>query len=115
MKLLESEEAAELLRVISDKNVRLVLAYQFMNRYNAFTAASVAAKVGISEEEAKIALEKLAFCNLTMVKNVDAGFEEMLKIYQAFGTYKLPLLLFPLFSLADRLANYRDSWCGFKA
>ena len=50
-----------------------------------------------------------------MVKNVDAGFEEMLKIYQAFGTYKLPLLLFPLFSLADRLAHYRDSWCGFKA
>lgn len=115
LKLLESEEAAELLRIISDKNVRLVLSYQFMNRYNAFTAASVAAKVGISEEEAKIALEKLAFCNLTMVKNVDAGFEEMLKIYQAFGTYKLPLLLFPLFSLADRLANYRDSWCGFKA
>ena len=115
LKLLENEDAAELLKVLSDKNVRLVLAYQFMNRYNAFTAASVAAKVGISEEEAKIALEKLAFCNLTMVKNVDAGFEEMLKIYQAFGTYKLPLLLFPLFSLADRLANYRDSWCGFKA
>lgn len=115
LKLLESEEAAELLKVISDKNVRLVLAYQFMNRYNAFTAASVAAKVGISEEEAKIAFEKLVRFNLTMVKNVDAGFEEMLKIYQAFGTYKLPLLLFPLFSLADRLAHYRDSWCGFKA
>ena len=62
LKLLENEEAAGFLKVLSDKNVRLVLAYQFANPEKAFTASSVAAKVGISEEEAKAALEKLLDC-----------------------------------------------------
>ena len=103
------------MKVLSDKNVRLVLAYQFANPEKAFTASSVAAKVGISEEEAKAALEKLLDCNLTMARDVDAGVEETLRIYQAFGTYKMPLLLFPIFSLADRLVHYQESWCGFRA
>ena len=115
LKLLENEEAAGFLKVLSDKNVRLVLAYQFANREKAFTASSVAAKVGISEEEAKAALEKLFDCNLTMARDVDAGVEETLRIYQAFGTYKMPLLLFPIFSLTDRLVHYQESWCGFRA
>lgn len=62
LKLLENEDAAELLKMLSDKNVRLVLAYQFENPEKAFTASSAAAKVGISEEEAKAALEKLFDC-----------------------------------------------------
>ena len=103
------------MKVLSDKNVRLVLAYQFANPEKAFTASSVAAKVGISEEEAKAALEKLLDCNLTMARDVDAGVEETLRIYQAFGTYKMPLLLFPIFSLTDRLVHYQESWCGFRA
>lgn len=115
LELLENEEAAALLKIISDKNVRLVLAYQFTNSGKAFTASSVAARVGISEDEAKAALEKLVCCNLTMAKDVDATPKETLRIYQAWGTYKMPLLLFPLFSLADRLAHYQESWCGFRA
>ena len=115
MKLLENEDAAELLKTISDKNVRLILAFQFTDPGKAFTASSVAAKVGITEEEAKSALEKLVDCNLTMAMDVDAGLEETLRIYQAYGTYKMPLILFPLFALADRLAHYRESWCGFRA
>lgn len=114
LKLLENEDAAELLKMLSDKNVRLVLAYQFENPEKAFTASYVAAKVGISEEEAKAALEKLFDCNLTMARDVDAGVEETLRIYQAFGTYKMPLLLFPIFSLADRLVHFRENWYGFR-
>ena len=115
LKLLENEETAEFLKMLSDKNVRLVLAYQFENPEKAFTASSVAAKVGISEEEAKVALEKLFECNMTTAKDADVGSEEMLRIYQAFGAYKMPLLLFPLLSLADRLAHFRENWCGFRA
>ena len=115
LKLLENEDAAELLKTILDKNVRLILAYQFTDLGKAFTASSVAAKVGITEEEAKSALEKLVDCNLTMAREVDTGLEETLRIYQAWGTYKMPLILFPLFALADRLAHYRESWCGFRA
>ena len=114
LRLLENEETAELLKVISDKNVRLVLAYQYANPKKTFTASSVAAKIGISEEEAKAALEKLFDCNLTMARDVDTGVEETLRIYQAFGTYKMPLLLFPLLSLADRLAHFRENWYGFR-
>lgn len=114
LKLLENEDAAELLKMLSDKNVRLVLAYQFENPEKAFTASSVAAKVGISEEEAKDALEKLFECNMTTARDIDARLEEMLRIYQAWGTYKMPLLLFPLLSLADRLAHFRENWYGFR-
>lgn len=114
LKLLENEDAAELLKMLSDKNVRLVLAYQFENPEKAFTASSAAAKVGISEEEAKAALEKLFECNMTTARDIDAGLEEMLRIYQAWGTYKMPLLLFPLLSLADRLAHFRENWYGFR-
>lgn len=114
MGLLENEDTAAFLKIISDKNVRLVLAYQFENPEKAFTASSVAAKVGISEEEAKGALEKLFECNMTTARDVDAGLEEMLRIYQAWGAYKMPLLLFPLLSLADRLAHFRENWYGFR-
>ena len=34
--------------------------------------------------------------------------------YQAWGTYKMPLLLFPLLSLADRLVHFRENWYGFR-
>lgn len=115
LKLLENEDAAELLKTISDKNVRLILAYQFTDPGKAFTASSVAAKVGITEEEAKSALEKLVDRNLTMARDVDAGLEETLRIYQAWGTYKMPLILFPFFALADRLAHYRENWYGLRA
>ena len=115
LKVLENEEAAALLKMLSDKNVRLVLAYQFTNTGKAFTASSVATKVGMSEEEAKAALKKLVDCKMTMARDVDMVGEEMLRIYQAWGTYKMPLLLFPLLSLADRLAHYQESWCGFRA
>ena len=87
LRLLENEETAELLKVISDKNVRLVLAYQYANPKKTFTASSVAAKIGISEEEAKAALEKLFDCNLTMARDVDTGVEETLRIYQASNVF----------------------------
>jgi len=114
LKLLESEGAAMFLEMLSDKNVRRVLAYQFSNPEKAFTAASVAAKIGISEEDAKAALEKSVACGLTTAQDVDAGAEETLRIYQAWGNYKMLLLVFPILSLADRIAHYRERWAGFR-
>ena len=89
LKLLESEGAAMLLQMLSDKNVRLMLAYQYVNSQKAFTAASFAANAGISEEEAKAAIEKSVTCGLTTAQDVDAGAEESLRIYQAWGDYKM--------------------------
>ena len=103
-----------LLQMLSDKNVRLMLAYQYVNSQKAFTAASFAANAGISEEEAKAAIEKSVTCGLTTAQDVDAGAEESLRIYQAWGDYKMMLLVFPLLSLADRLAHYRERWAGFR-
>lgn len=114
MGLLENEDTAAFLKIISDKNVRLVLAYQFLHPEKTFTASSVAAKVGISEQEAKKALEQLYSCNLTMAQDVDTDAEAVVRIYQAWGAYKVSLLLLPLFSLADRLVHYRDIWHGFR-
>ena len=114
-KLLEDEKAAGLLKAVSDKNVRLVLAYQCKHSEQTFTAASVAAKTGITEEEAQNALEKLCDYNFSTAMNVDVGSEETLRVYHAYGTHKMLLILYPLLSLAGSLANYRESWCGLRA
>ena len=69
---------------------------------------------GSKYNDLKDALEKLFECNMTTARDIDARLEEMLRIYQAWGTYKMPLLLFPLLSLADRLAHFRENWYGFR-
>ena len=115
IRLLEDEKAAELLRTVSDKHVRLVLQYQCKNAEQSFTAPSVAAKTGISEEEAENALEKLCRYNFTSATDVEIGSEGTLRVYHAYGTHKMLLLLYPLLSLAERLADYRESWCFLRA
>lgn len=115
IKLLEDEKVAELLKAVSNKSIRLVLAYQCRHSEQTFTAASVAAKAGISEEEAQNALEELCHYNFTTAMDVDVGSGETLRVYHAYGTHKMLLILYPLLSLAESLANYRESWCGFRA
>ena len=114
VKLLEEEKIGMFLRVLSEENVRRVLAYQCRNPEQTFTAASVSAKIGIAEEDARDALEKLCDYTLSAAMNVDVGGGETLRVYQACGLHKLPLLLYPLFSIAGQLADFHEAWHGLR-
>ena len=76
--------------------------------------ASVSAKIGIAEEDARDALEKLCDYTLTAAMNVDVGGGETLRVYRAYGLHKLPLLLYPLLSLAGQLADFHEAWHGLR-
>lgn len=114
LKLLDDEKAAKFLQVLSDRNVRMLLKYQLQQCAHAFTAASASTQTGISETDAKEALEKLTGYNLTFAQDVDVGAGEKLRVYQVFAIYKMPLLVYPLLTLAKKLSDFRDSWYGFR-
>ena len=83
VQLLEKEGIGAFLQALSEENVRRVLAYQCRNPEQTFTAASVSAKIGIAEEDARDALEKLCDYTLTAAMNVDVGGGETLRVYRA--------------------------------
>ena len=114
VQLLEKEGIGAFLQVLSEENVRRVLAYQCRNPEQTFTVASVSAKIGIAEEDARDALEKLCDYTLTAAMNVDVGGGETLRVYRAYGLHKLPLLLYPLLSLAGQLADFQEAWHGLR-
>ncbi len=103
--------AAEFLSDCAKPHVLRMIQYQLENNSRAFTAAAAAAKCEISEEDAAAALDILWHYNFTMRDTVDLP-DGTVTIYRSFGEYKL-LLLSAIFSLADKLADYRESYEGF--
>ena len=110
--LLESDEVAKLLRVFSGDTFRAILKYQLENPTASFTVASVEAKLGIVAKTAQAALDELVNYNFLQSHRVDIGTEELLCVYNLYGEHKMNMLLYPLLSLAERLANFRENWYG---
>ena len=111
--LLEDENATELLKVLSDPMVCKVLLYLLKHSNAAVTAASVAAKCGLAEEEAGEALTRLWNHNFTTCQSVDMG-NEPLKVYHVFGGHKM-LLVYAILSLSKTLSEYQESYHGLRA
>ena len=114
LKLLEDEAAAAYLNTLSEKNVRVMIGYLCQNRAKTFTAASSSASTGLSDEEVSDALEKLHQYNMVSAMDVDIGSAEMLRAYRIFAEHKMPLLIFPLLTLAVRLSDFKECWYGFR-
>ena len=114
LSLLENEEAAAFLRTLADPDVRKILRYLQENRGIACTVPSVGAKCGIPEENARNALEALVRYNLSQKQTIDMGTGERIDVYSHWGTHKFPLLIYPLLTLAERLSDFWESWCGFR-
>ncbi len=112
--LLENEEAAAFLRTLADPDVRKILRYLQENRSVACTFPSVGAKCGIPEENARNALEALVRYNLSQKQTIDMGTGERIDVYSHWGTHKFPLLIYPLLTLAERLSDFQENWCGFR-
>lgn len=113
LKLLEDEDAAGFLKLLSDPAVRKVLLYLLKNPDATITAASVAAKCGLTERESSEALSGLWNCNFVTCQSVDMG-SETVKVYHLFGAYKM-LLIYTVLSLSQTLSHYEEHYYGFRA
>ena len=115
LSLLENENTADFLAALADKAVRAVLSYMVQNPGRAFTASSAAAKTGLPETDVAEALEKLVKYQLSSGNNVDVGSDETLRVYQMYGVHKMHLMVYPLLYLAQRMAEFQETWFGLRA
>ena len=111
--LLENGAAAKLLETLADTSVRKIIKH-LMENSGVYTAASIAARCNMDEKDAQTALERLSDYSLAMRQSVDVGTGEKLDVYSLCGEHKIKLLMWPLLSLAGRLADYHENWCGFR-
>jgi hypothetical protein len=113
MKILENTNAARLLSALAKTDVRKIMQYQLTNNYRAFTAATAAAKCGMTEEAAENALSCLVQFGYTSYQLVEMPDEEKpLEVYRLYGEYKLmPTAV--LLTLAARLADWKERYRGF--
>ncbi len=114
-KLFSNENAADFLQFLANPNVRKILKHQLENRGVSYTVSSVSLKCGIKEEDAKEALESMINYSLSRKQVVEMDTGERIDIYSHCGDHKLPLLIYPLLSLAEKLSNFKESWCGLRS
>ena len=114
-KLFSNENAADFLQFLANPNVRKILKHQLENGGVSYTVSSVSLKCGIKEEDAKEALESMINYSLSRKQVVEMDTGERIDIYSHCGDHKLPLLIYPLLSLAEKLSNFKESWCGLRS
>lgn len=110
--MLTDERVGDFLSAVADEAFRKILKYQLENPSLSFTVSSVCAKCGVNENDAKRALDKLVSYAFLHCQSVDTGTDELLSVYHLYGEHKMPLMFYPLLALAERLAEFRDSWNG---
>ncbi len=114
-KLFSNENAADFLQCLANPNVRKILKHQLENGGASYTVSSVSLKFGIEEEDAKEALELMTNYSLSIKQVVEMDTGERIEFYSHYGDHKFPLLIYPLLSLAEKLSDFKESWCGFRS
>ena len=110
--ILSDEASVSLLQKLADDSFRAVFLYAITHEPLAFTVPSVAAKCKVEPGRAKEVLEEMVRLDFAHRTDVDTG-EEQICVYKFFGGHKL-LLVYTIFRLANRLANYQESYMGFR-
>ncbi len=111
--MLEDESISELLTVLADPYVRRIMKHLIENPV-AYTVSSIAVRCGMDEENARNVFEKLESLSFVLKQTVDIGTGECLDVYNFSGGHKVKLLVYPILSLAGRLADFHEDWCGFR-
>lgn len=109
-----NEDAAAFLQVLANPDVRKIMKYQFENRSVSYTVSSISTKCGISEENAKKALEWMIKYAFAKKQTVDMGTGERIDIYSQWGAHKLTMLVYPLLHIAESLSDFKENWRGFR-
>ncbi len=113
--LFDNENAADFLQFLANPNVRKILKYQLENRRTSYTVSSVSVKCGIKEEDVKEALKSMVKYSLSSMQVVEMDTGERIDIYSHWGDHKLPLLIYPILSLAKRLSDFKECWSGLRS
>ena len=112
IQVLSRGDAMKFLSDCTKPHVMCMMQYQLNNCSRAFTAAAAAAKCGITEEEATAALDILWGYAFTMRDTVDLP-DGTVTMYRTWGDHKL-LLLSAMFSIAEKLSDFKESYQGFR-
>ncbi|MBQ9716698.1 MAG: helix-turn-helix transcriptional regulator, partial [Clostridia bacterium] len=81
LEILNSTEALPVLEALLDERVRRMFLYLVTNQKKMFTAAAIARKTGMTEEECRETLAKLNAAELVYLKSVEVDEEEDLAVY----------------------------------
>lgn len=111
-KLLESEDAAQLLTALSDEAFRKILLYQGQDAGKSYTLSSVARLCGLDETDARRAVGLLQKYSLVVEHTLDMK-DRAISVYTSNGGHKM-LLLYTILLLAQRLADYHEHYRGFR-
>lgn len=116
--LLKDDEARAYLAMLANESVCKILAYMAENGNKSFTAASVAAKCGITAENAESSLKLLKKHHLAASQTVDLGDETVTvwkkgSSHKMFFIYSMLLLAQKAYTCEDNYYCYRGdrSWC----
>lgn len=97
------EKALPVLEVLFDEKVRCLFRYLLEVKNKMFTAAAVAKKVGMTEEDCRAALDKMSAVNLIYVRNVEVDTDEELKVYSVVLHNTTVLYICTILRLAERI------------
>lgn len=111
-KLLESEDAAQLLAALSDEAFRKILLYQGQDAGKSYTLSPVARLCGLDETDARRAVGLLQKYSLVVEHTLDMK-DRAISVYTSNCGHKM-LLLYTILLLAQRLADYHEHYWGFR-
>ena len=107
---LKDEEIRAYLSMLADENVCKILAYMAENA-KSFTAASIAAKCGLTAKDATATLETLKKYALVMSRAVDLG-DETVTVWEKYAFHKI-LFIYSIMALAKKAASGEDNYYCF--
>ena len=79
-----------------------------------FTAAGLAKKTDIAEEECRSILEKMRTANLIWVQDVNVDEEEEIEVYSVSMNNTKPLYAYMILWLAERLGSGSEWFYGYR-
>jgi transcriptional regulator with XRE-family HTH domain len=108
--LLRDDEIRTYLAMLADENVCKILAYMAENA-KSFTAASIAAKCGLTAKDATATLETLKKHTLVTSRSVDLG-DEIVTVWEKYAFHKI-LFIYSIMALAKKAAGGEDNYYCF--
>ncbi len=101
--IMKSEEALPVLEALLDERVRRMFLYLVTNQKKMFTAAAIARKIGMTEEECRETLDKLNAAELVYLKSVEVDEEEDLSVYAITADNTKTLCVCMILRLAEQI------------
>ena len=114
LEILNSDAAVPVLELLADKKVRYLFHYLIGIEGKMFTAAGLAKKTDMTEEECRSILEKMRTANLIWVQDVNVDEEEEIEVYSVSMNNTKPLYAYMILWLAERLGSGSEWFYGYR-